>query len=112
MYPYVIARFSMHEANHGLEYFLEGSYYYLIETGVVVLFTPLLNNILLPCVPSASIKRRIGVGIFFLLLSTALATIINWRIGPHTHSSLKLFWITMPFVLMGIGDALVFISGV
>lgn len=89
---------------------LKGSYFELLNNIVIILFIPLLNNVLLPCVPGASIKRRVGVGVFFFLLSTVVGTVIFWRANT-TDLSTPLLWLTIPILVMSLGDALVFISG-
>jgi len=43
----------------------------LMESILVLVIVPLLNHIVLPCLPWATMKKRIGVGVFFFLLSVA-----------------------------------------
>ena len=89
-----------------------GNAYSFVDDGVILLFIPFLNHVILPCVPGASMKRRIGVGVFFLLLSTAMATIVQWQLH-HIHSHhMRLFWQFMPIVLFAVAEALIFISGI
>ena len=101
MYTFVTARCSS----------IGGSYNSLINSSVVIFFIPLLNNLFLPCVPGVSIKKRIGVGVVFFFLSTLVATVINLTIGDINSHSMLRFWLTIPVMLLALGDALVFISG-
>lgn len=85
--------------------------YNLVEDGAILAFIPFLNHLILPCVPSASMKRRIGVGVFFLLLSSALATIVKWQLSNiHSHH-MQLFWQMMPIILFAVAETLIFVSG-
>ncbi len=83
--------------------------YNLIDDGVILLFIPILNHMILPCVPGASIKRRIGVGVFFLFLAAALSTVVDWQL-QHIHSN-PVVWQMIPIVFFAVGEALIFVSG-
>ena len=58
-------------------------------------------------------KKRIGVGVLFFLLSVALGFVVHWMVlekkihSPH----LQLFWLSIPVVVLAVGDMLVFVSG-
>ena len=77
----------------------------IIENGLIVLLIPVLNHVILPCIPGPSMKRRIGVGVFFFLLSVALWTFLDCN--GHTKTRIIFF----PTALLGIGEMLVFITG-
>ena len=79
----------------------------IIENGLIILLIPVLNHVILPCIPGPSMKRRIGVGVFFSLLSVALWTVLDW----NSHTKIKLLRIIFPTALLGIGEMLVFITG-
>ena len=86
------------------------SFYNLLESGLVLMFIPVLNHLLLPCIPTASMKRRIGVGALFFLLSAALGFLVNIKMNSISDS-LQLFWLSTPIILFAIADTLLFVSG-
>lgn len=80
----------------------------ITETMIVCLAIPVLNHLVLPFNPGLSMKRRLGVGVFFLLLSVVIAMVIEILQNRIKH---LLLWLLLPTALFAIADMLIFVTG-
>ncbi len=83
----------------------------LVENSLILITIVFLNHVVLPFMPGMSMKRRLGVGVLFFLLSALLGTLLKAE-PSNIHSDRKFLWMLMPIVLYAIGEMLVFVTGI
>ena len=94
-------------------HFISSNLFLTVNALVGLLFVPLVNHILIPCVPSLSMRGRMAVGMAIHILSIISAASIeacvrSLHITPlHTE-----LWFILPVVLITIPEILTTMSGV
>ena len=81
-----------------------------INTISVALSIPLVNHILVPCVPSIRIKEKIGIGMAMLIVAVSSAAYLEWAVADEKSLNKALYFI-IPAVLLSIQETFTFVSG-
>ena len=84
-------------------------FFMLTENVIVCLLIPIFNNLLLPFNPGLSMKPRLGVGVFFLVLSIIASIILQLSVMTEKHLFLLLL---LPIALFAVADMLIVVTGI
>ena len=84
--------------------------YPIINTLSLIVFLPLVNHLMVPCIPSMTIRGKIGLGMGIAVLSLGLGALLEWALA-NASSLHKALWFTMPIILLAIPEVFVFVSG-
>lgn len=91
--------------------FISSNLFITVNCLVGLLIVPLVNHILIPCVPSLSMRGRMAIGMAILILSIISAASIEacaQSLSPlHTE-----LWFILPVVLITIPEILTAMSGI
>lgn len=90
--------------------YLTGNLLTIFNTVTILFCCPLLNHLILPCLPSTSMKKRLGLGILLNAVAIAVAAILEFSTFNHDAAHRVLFLI-IPALLISVAEALVFITG-
>ena len=83
--------------------------FYSLNCLIGLLFVPLVNHIFIPCVPSLTIRARMGIGMVINILAVGVAAAIESVGGvAPLHRAL---WLVLPTILFTLPEVLTFISG-
>ena len=78
------------------------------EPVMVCIVILILNNLVLPFFPDMSMKRRLGAGALFLVLSIVSATVL---VKAYCELNHQFFWLLLPLALLSIADTCIFVTG-
>ena len=82
---------------------------FTISEGVIVcMIIPVLNHLILPFNPGLNMKMRMGLGVFFLVLSVGVMMLL---IIPGKVENQLFLWLLLPTSLFSIADVLIVITG-
>ena len=90
--------------------YLTGNLLTIFNTVTILFCIPLLNLLIVPCLPSTSMKKRLGLGILLNALAIAVAAILEFATFNHDATQRVLF-LMIPVLLISVAEALVFITG-
>ena len=94
---------------HKLEYLVLPDTYLLLNSILSTLFIPLMNHFLVPCVPSMTIKERIGIGMAVTITGLVSAVYVEWTM-PNLMPLHKAMWYTIPTVLLSVQEIFTIVS--
>lgn len=78
-----------------------------------LLFVPLVNHIFIPCVPSLSMRGRMGIGMTINVLAIVATVCVEAGIRSlHTAPFHKILWFIVPTVLITLPEVLTAMSGI
>ena len=94
---------SLSTNNHNLQTILFPNAYPLLNALSVSLTIPLVNHFLLPCVPSMTMRERMGIGMVITITGLASAAYVEWAIAELTplHQAM---WFILPSVLLSVQE--------
>ena len=75
-----------------------------------LVYLPLINNLILPCLPSVSMKKRLGCGVFINLITFISAAYVQWGTSA-SDSKHTLLWLLIPGALLPLVEVLIFVTG-
>ena len=84
--------------------------YPIINTLSLIVFLPLVNHLMVPCIPSMTIRGKIGLGMGIAVLSLGLGALLEWAVENASPLS-KALWFTIPSILLTLPEVFVFVSG-
>ena len=84
--------------------------YPIINTLSLIVFLPLVNHLMVPCIPSMTIRGKIGLGMGIAVLSLGLGALLEWAVA-NASSLHKALWFTIPIILLALPEVFVFVSG-
>ena len=84
--------------------------YILLNTLSLFIFLPIINHFFIPCMPSVTIRQRIGIGMVIAILSLGLGAFLEWIVSDLSPLH-KALWFTIPTVLLTLPEVFVFVSG-
>lgn len=90
--------------------YLTGNLLTIFNTVTILFFCPLLNHLILPCLPSTSMKKRIGLGSLLNAVAIAVAAILEFSTFNHDTMQ-RVLLLMIPVLLISVAEALVFITG-
>ena len=92
--------------------FLFFPYMFVLWNGVIImLILPVLNFIIVPCLPSSTIRERMGFGCALIALSAGISAYLEWLVFPDVSPQHKFLWLILPTVFVSVGEALLFVAG-
>ena len=77
----------------------------------ILVALPLLNFLVVPCIPSSTMRERIGFGVAFITLSSVIAAFLEWCVVHDMSQGLQLLWLLIPSVCLSFGEVLLFVTG-
>lgn len=78
----------------------------------IMLALPIMNFVILPCIPTSTMRERIGFGVALIILSAVLATYIDWCVLPDvSRENNKFLWLALPTVCVSLGEVMLFVNG-
>ena len=84
---------------------------YTIFDGLCALiYLPLINHLVLPCFPSLTMKKRLGIGSFINIVTLISAAYVQWGTGA-SDSKHVLLWLLIPGALLPLSELLIFVTG-
>ena len=84
--------------------------YAFLNTLSLMVFLPLVNHLLVPCVPSLTIRGKIAIGFVITILSLSLILVLEFTLSKQ--SALQRFlWYAVPSILLTLPEVLVLVSG-
>lgn len=91
--------------------YLTGNLLTIFNTVTILFCCPLLNHLIVPCLPSTSMKKRLGLGILLNALAIAVAAILEFVTFNHNDATQRVLFLMIPALLISVAEALVFITG-
>ena len=76
----------------------------------IMVALPILNFIVLPCIPSSTMRERIGFGVALVALSAVLSAYLEWCVLSDVSSLHKFLWLILPSVCVSLGEVLLFVT--
>ena len=97
--------------NPNLHTILFPNLYGLLNTMTIVLALPLVSHILVPCVPSMTMRERIGIGMAISTVALGCAAYLEWAVADVTplHQAL---WFILPSIILSVQEAFTVVSGI
>lgn len=92
-------------------YLLLSDVFSLWNIVTIMIALPVLNFIILPCIPSSIMRERIGFGVSLIALSAVLLAYLEWCVLPDISPQHKFLWLLLPSVCVSLGEALLFVTG-
>ena len=94
---------------HYLQNMVFPNVYLFLNTMTIILALPLVNHILVPCVPSMTIRERIGIGMTIHFVALGCAAYLEWAVADATplHQAL---WFILPAVLLSVQETFTDVS--
>ncbi len=83
-------------------------FFSLTEPIMVCLVILVINHLILPFFPDISMKRRLGIGALFMVLSILSATVLVISYKKLKH---QFFWIFLPVGMFSVADTCIFVTG-
>ena len=84
--------------------------YTIFDAVSVLVYLPLINHLVLPCFPSLSMKKRLGIGSLVNIITLISAAYLQWGTGAF-DSKHVLLWFLIPGALLPLGEMLTFVTG-
>ena len=77
----------------------------------IIIALPILNFVVLPCVPSSTMRERIGFGVSLITLSAVISVYLEWCVLPTVSHEHQFLWLLLPTVCVSLGEVLLFVTG-
>ena len=77
----------------------------------IIIALPILNFIILPCIPSSTMRERIGFGVSFIALSAMISVYLEWCVLPNASHQHQFLWLLLPTVCVSLGEMMLFVTG-
>ena len=84
--------------------------YTIFDALIVLICLPLINNLILPCFPSLSMKKRLGFGLLLNIATSVSAAYVQWGTGDLDSEHI-LLWLLIPGTLLSVGELFIFVTG-
>ena len=81
-----------------------------VNTLTVALIVPIVNHILVPCIPSMTIKEKIGIGMAISIVGVVFGAYLEWAVADKKPLYKALFFI-IPSVILSIQETFAIVSG-
>ena len=94
---------------HKLEYLVLPNIYLLLNSILCALFIPLMNHFFVPCVPSMTIRERMGIGMAISITGLVSATYVEGTL-PNLGPLHKVVWYTVPSILLSVQEIFTIVS--
>ena len=96
----------------GLKYYnyVFPALYNIFDGFSVLIYLPLINNLIIPCFPLTSIKKRLGFGSLVHIVALISAVYVQWGTGT-LDSEHTLLWLLIPGALLPLFEVLIFVTG-
>lgn len=89
--------------------FFDANLFELINSVSILIALPILNHVILVCLPNTNIRIRLGLGVLFVFLSAAIAGFLEWSFSVDDLQ--RLLWLVLPTIVLSVGEMLVFATG-
>ena len=102
---------SMSIDNPNMQTILFPNVYSLLNTMTIILALPLVNHILVPCVPSMTMRERMGIGMAISTVALGCAAYLEWAVADATplHQAL---WFILPSIILSVQETLTIVPGI
>ena len=84
--------------------------YQIFDALSCFIYLLLINHLVLPCFPSLSMKKRLGIGSLVNSMTLISAAYVQWGTGA-SDSKHVLLWFLIPGALLPLGEVLMFVTG-
>ena len=84
--------------------------YTIFDAVSALIYLPLINHLVLPCFPSLSMRKRLGIGSLVNIITLISAAYVQWGTGA-SDSKHVLLWLLIPGALLPLGEVLMFVTG-
>ena len=78
---------------------------------VILIALPVVNFVVLPFIPSWTMRERMGIGVALIALSAILAAYLEWCVFPLVSQHHQFMWLLLPIVTVSLGEMLLFVTG-
>ena len=96
--------------NMNYKNFVFPTLYTIFDALCVLIYLPLINHLVLPCFPSLSMKKRLGIGSFINIVTLISAAYVQWGTSASDSKHI-LLWLLIPGALLPLGELLIFVTG-
>ena len=77
----------------------------------IIIAAPIVNFFIVPCLPSWTMRERVGLGVALIALSALLAAYLEWCVFPLVGTHRQFLWLILPIVTVSLGEMMLFITG-
>ena len=84
--------------------------YNIFDAVSALIYLLLINHLVLPCFPSLSMIKRLGIGSLVNIMAFISAAYVQWATGA-SDSKHVLLWFLIPGALLPLGEVLMFVTG-
>ena len=90
--------------------FIFPAIYNIFDALCALIYLLLINHLVLPCFPSLTMKKRLGIGSLINIVTLISAAYVQWGTGA-SDSKHVLLWLLIPGALLPLGEVLMFVTG-
>ena len=72
---------------------------------------PIVNFLVLPCVPSWTMRERMGFGVALIGLSAVITAYLEWCVFPLVSPHRQFLWLVLPIATISLGEMMLFVTG-
>lgn len=85
--------------------------YPILNTVSMIVFLPIVNHVLVPCIPSMTIRSKMTIGLVIAVLSLAIGALLEYTMSNKSPLH-KALWFIIPSILLTLPEVFVFVSGI
>ena len=86
--------------------------YMYVNAVTITLFLPLVNHILVPCIPSMTIREKIGIGMAITIVGVSVSAYLEWTVHDLNIKPLySALLLMIPTILLAIQEVFSAVSG-